>query len=231
MKRVSFSERSSAGADTAAEPKRTTTNVRRRTPTVPITDRAEEIPAAMGTIRKGRLFHGGQSPLSSAWMKRWLAYFWVLLPLGAPALAEQLTTADSVRAARVVAAFGTITSMYRTVAHNRAVGGVPNSYHLLGRAIDVVRRPGITHRAIDAALRAAGFSLIESLDEHDHSHFAFGQVTAASRITGGPQLSAPSPPPPPRLLADEHGTLWSDLGPKAHLIGEAKPHVRAQKTK
>jgi hypothetical protein len=159
-------------------------------------------------------------------MNRWLAYFWVLLPLGAPAVADPLATADSIRAARIVATFGTITSMYRTVAHNRAVGGVPNSYHLLGRAIDVVRRPGVTHRMIDAALRAAGFSLIESLDERDHSHFAFGQVSAAQPTPAGHQASGP---PAPRLLADEHGILWSDLGPKARLTRESKGQTRAAK--
>ena len=72
------------------------------------------------------------------------------------------------------ARFGRITSILRSAAHNRAVGGVANSYHLHGRAIDIARRPGVSHRQIDAALRAAGFHLLESLDEGDHSHFAFG---------------------------------------------------------
>lgn len=79
-------------------------------------------------------------------------------------------------AARVGRRFGTVTSMTRTPAHNRRVGGVPNSYHLSGRAIDVARRPGVTHAQIAAEYRRAGFSLVESLDEGDHSHFAFGPV-------------------------------------------------------
>ena len=79
------------------------------------------------------------------------------------------------------ARFGRITSILRSAAHNRAVGGVANSYHLHGRAIDIARRPGVTHRQIDAALRAAGFHLLESLDEGDHSHFAFGSG-AGSRL-------------------------------------------------
>jgi len=45
-----------------------------------------------------------------------------------------------------------------------AVGGVPNGYHL-------------TRWEIAAALRQAGFYLIESLDEGDHSHFAFGRAS------------------------------------------------------
>ena len=94
------------------------------------------------------------------------------------------------------ARFGRITSILRSAAHNRAVGGVANSYHLHGRAIDIARRPGVSHRQIDAALRAAGFHLLESLDEGDHSHFAFGggggryvpQVRAASNsAVGGTQ--------------------------------------------
>jgi len=69
--------------------------------------------------------------------------------------------------------WGRVTSTFRSVAHNRAVGGVPNSYHLRGRAIDIARRPGVTHAMIAAAFRNAGYRLVESLDEGDHSHFAF----------------------------------------------------------
>ena len=70
--------------------------------------------------------------------------------------------------------WGQVTSTYRSPEHNREVGGVPNSYHVRGRAIDIARRPGVSHWQIAAAYRAAGYSLAESLDEGDHSHFAFG---------------------------------------------------------
>ena len=70
--------------------------------------------------------------------------------------------------------WGRVTSTIRSVEHNRAVGGVRNSWHLSGRAIDIVRRAGVTHAQIAAAFRNAGYYLIESLDEGDHSHFAFG---------------------------------------------------------
>jgi Peptidase M15 len=76
-------------------------------------------------------------------------------------------------AASLAARWGRVTSTARSVEHNRAVGGVPNSYHLLGRAIDIARRPGVTHAMIAAAYRSAGYRLVESLDEGDHSHFAF----------------------------------------------------------
>ena len=77
-------------------------------------------------------------------------------------------------AAQIGAQLGRVTSMRRSVAHNRRVGGVANSYHLSGRAIDIARRPGVSHAQIAAALRSAGYHLVESLDEGDHSHFAFG---------------------------------------------------------
>jgi len=70
--------------------------------------------------------------------------------------------------------WGQVTSTYRSPQHNRDVGGVANSYHLSGRAIDIARRPGVSHGQIAAAYRNAGYSLAESLDEGDHSHFAFG---------------------------------------------------------
>lgn len=72
--------------------------------------------------------------------------------------------------------WGIVTSLKRSPAHNRAVGGVANSYHLHGRAIDIARRPGVRHADVAAAYRKAGYALIESLDEGDHSHFAFGRL-------------------------------------------------------
>ncbi|WP_205214941.1 MULTISPECIES: D-Ala-D-Ala carboxypeptidase family metallohydrolase [Sphingomonas] len=79
---------------------------------------------------------------------------------------------------------GRITSTLRSPEHNRAVGGVPNSYHLSGRAIDIVRAPGITHQALAASFRHAGFQLVEALDEGDHSHvaFAWGRAQPAGSI-------------------------------------------------
>ena len=109
-------------------------------------------------------------------------------------------------------AFGVITSGYRTPAHNRLVGGVPNSHHLYGRALDVARRPGVSHRMVEDALRRAGFHLVESLDEGDHSHFAFATLPApALPVTAvqkypTPPAAAPSKPLRP-VLADQHGTL------------------------
>src|SRR4051794_20649343 len=148
-------------------------------------------------------------------MKSLKTCLWMLIAVSAPASADPV--GSSAGAAKVAAVFGTITSTFRSVAHNRAVGGVPNSYHLLGRAIDVVRRRGITHHQIEAALRGAGYSLIESLDEGDHSHFAFGPpATVEPPKSAVPE--APTSPAPPKLLADEHGTLWLDLRAKTQPV-------------
>lgn len=109
-----------------------------------------------------------------------------LSPIGqAPATATNLAAA-----VRIGAQWGRVTSTLRSPQHNRRVGGVRNSYHLVGRAIDIARRPGVRHHQIAAALRAGGYVLVESLDEGDHSHFAFGSgyvpTMPAQQVAGGP---------------------------------------------
>jgi hypothetical protein len=69
--------------------------------------------------------------------------------------------------------FGRVTSTVRSPERNKKVGGVKNSHHLSGRAIDIARGKGVTHKQLERAYRRAGFDIIESLDEGDHSHFAF----------------------------------------------------------
>ena len=133
---------------------------------------------------------------------------------GTPSLRFRDDAAEVSAAARLLSAYGVVTSTFRTVAHNRAVGGVPNSYHLLDRAIDVARRAGVTHQQIEAALKRSGYNLIESLDEHDHSHFAFAAMPGSRPATLLPgQSNPPAAPikPLPRVAADEHGTLAIDL--------------------
>jgi hypothetical protein len=121
---------------------------------------------------------------------------------------------DAGSAARLAAVFGTVTSIHRTVERNRLVGGVPNSYHLTGRAIDIARKPGVTHDQIATALRRAGYNVVESLDEGDHSHFAFASTNAylASLPPGVPRKPPETKPKVERpVLADNHGTLLIDL--------------------
>lgn len=90
-------------------------------------------------------------------------------------------------AASIGSSWGRVTSTYRSPEHNRRVGGVRNSYHIRGRAIDIARRPGVTHAQIAAAFRNAGYRLIESLDEGDHSHFAFAFGGGGSRMASMPE--------------------------------------------
>ena len=86
------------------------------------------------------------------------------------------------------ARWGRVTSTYRSFAHNRRVGGVGNSYHLHNRAIDIARRPDVSHWQVASAYRAAGYNLLESLDEGDHSHFAFGGPGEYKRRGPRPQI-------------------------------------------
>lgn len=92
--------------------------------------------------------------------------------------------------------WGSVTSTIRTRQRNYLVGGVPNSFHLTGRAIDIARRPGVRHADIEAAYRNAGFVLLESLDEGDHSHFAFGRIRS-----GGSNALRAEPRPGMRVRA------------------------------
>lgn len=96
-------------------------------------------------------------------------------------------------AAALGARWGTVTSTHRSVERNKAVGGVRNSYHLVGRAVDIARRPGVRHAQIEAAFRRAGFHLMESLDEGDHSHFAFGSVQREVRARAPSVAKSPAP--------------------------------------
>lgn len=99
------------------------------------------------------------------------------LPAGVSIVSAPVVGAIDMAAVSALGArWGTVTSTYRSPQHNRAVGGVPNSYHLRNRAIDIARKPGVRHYQIAAAYKAAGYRLIESLDEGDHSHFAFAGV-------------------------------------------------------
>lgn len=166
-------------------------------------------------------------------MNRLPACVWVIAAIAStPAAAKSaevpsLARRDISGAAAVAASYGAITSTYRTVAHNRAVGGVANSYHLHGRAIDVARRPGVTHAQLAAALQRAGYRMIESLDEGDHSHFAFAGPSDPRQFAAAPPPPpVPEPPKYPPVLADEHGTLKIDLASAQQAPKRANPTLR-----
>lgn len=100
-----------------------------------------------------------------------------------PADAEPSSPSASLSSAVAVASkLGRVTSTIRSAARNRAVRGAANSYHLRGQALDVVPGAGVRHTDIEVALRRAGFRLVESLDEGDHSHFAFDAAPARPTI-------------------------------------------------
>jgi hypothetical protein len=94
---------------------------------------------------------------------------------------SQSASRNLLSAAAIAAKLGRVTSTYRSPERNRSVGGVRNSFHLSGRAIDVVPRPGVYHRQIEDALLSAGYYLRESIAEGDHSHFAFDFATRMGR--------------------------------------------------
>jgi hypothetical protein len=108
-------------------------------------------------------------------------------PAGTWALEPNGRSVNMGDAKQIGSHWGQVTSTYRSPAHNRRVGGVANSFHLSNRAIDIARRPGVSHWQIAAAYRNAGYALAESLDEGDHSHFAFG---APKRRGTQPQMVA-----------------------------------------
>lgn len=97
--------------------------------------------------------------------------------------------------------FGTVTSTVRSPAKNKAVGGVANSFHLSGQAIDVARGKGVSHKQLERAYKRAGFRLVESIDEGDHSHFAFDFKNSENTAPDGFPANESVAPMDPRELA------------------------------
>lgn len=62
-----------------------------------------------------------------------------------------------------------MTSTLRSPDHNRAVGGVPNSYHLKGMARDSVPPAGMNMADYYAELKRRN-PLLQVLNEGDHVH-------------------------------------------------------------
>lgn len=61
-----------------------------------------------------------------------------------------------------------VTAGYRTPAHNKAIGGATNSFHLKGQAADIACKDAGKRRAIVAAAIQAGIPGIEVCDAHVH---------------------------------------------------------------
>lgn len=77
-----------------------------------------------------------------------------------------------------------ISSGQRTPAHNAAVGGVPNSMHIPGQAVDFVLPKGMSFDQVKQQFAAAGVPTTELLNEGDHVHWGWGQKSSAP--TSGP---------------------------------------------
>lgn len=96
-------------------------------------------------------------------------------PQGSGAALSEDQAAAAVRSAFPGA---TVTSQQRTPQHNAEVGGVPDSQHLSGNAIDFVLPKGTTFEQVKQAMVSHGLPTSELIDEGTHVHWAWGQKGA-----------------------------------------------------
>ena len=88
-----------------------------------------------------------------------------------------------------------VTSTIRTPDRNQRVGGVPNSRHLSGNAIDLTPEPGETTAQLAARLKRRG---LEAIDEGDHVHVEWGD----GQTEGGAKVVARGATKPQDPLKD-----------------------------
>lgn len=91
-----------------------------------------------------------------------------------------------------------ITSGQRTPDHNAAVGGVPDSMHLNGQAVDFVMPKGMSFDQVQQMVAQSGLQPTELLNEGSHVHLAWGPkngVQIASNSPTLPQGAVPQAPP------------------------------------
>lgn len=81
-----------------------------------------------------------------------------------------------------------VTSGYRSPADNARVGGVVNSRHMSGQAVDLVPRPGETMAQL--YMRVAQAPGVKAINEGDHVHVQQGGGAPARPVVPG---SAPKP--------------------------------------
>ena len=77
----------------------------------------------------------------------------------------------------------TVTSEARSTEHNAAVGGVPDSLHLSGQAIDFVLPKGMTFAQVQQKLEDEGIKPTELLNEGNHVHLGWGQKSSAPGLS------------------------------------------------
>lgn len=113
---------------------------------------------------------------------------------------------DKASAVALGNSLGTVTSTVRTEKRQRELiadwerGGrkgvrpADNSHHLErngGRGIDIARRPGVTHAQVVKSYRDKGYTILEQLDEGDHSHLALAGGPGTQGKGRGGQPKAP----------------------------------------
>ena len=108
----------------------------------------------------------------------------------APA-APQPQTADWLGGVSQAAPDAAVTSGYRSPADNARVGGVPNSRHMSGQAVDLVPRPGETMAQL--YMRVNKVPDVRAINEGDHVHVQQGGAPASRPVVPG---SAPKPQAP-----------------------------------
>ena len=88
-----------------------------------------------------------------------------------------MTRAEFAEAAATFCAItgGSVTSWTRTVTHNTAVGGVKNSAHLYGLAVDIVYD---TPQALPLTMERARRLGLKLIREGDHDHLQPGNWSA-----------------------------------------------------
>lgn len=140
---------------------------------------------------------------------------------------------------QLAAGGATITSGRRDAQHNKDVGGVRNSNHIPGNAIDVVPPKGMTTAQLhDLLLATPGVHFSELIDEKNHVHiamkdpFSFPQLQGMNPALAGaipipskprtielpdrPQMAdAPARPTQEEIPAEEYMAKLREFAPKA----------------
>ena len=80
---------------------------------------------------------------------------------------------EAAEALRGIVPNATITSQQRSPLHNQEVGGVPDSMHTTGQAMDFTLPKGITSDQVRQQLESQGYPVTEYLNEGNHVHWGW----------------------------------------------------------
>lgn len=149
------------------------------------------------------------------------------LAAGAQPGIKPLQEADAQAAVKLLFPDATITSGARTPEHNAAVGGVPNSMHLAGQALDFTLPNGMTSNDVRAALQSKGLPVTEFLDEGTHIHWGWGAKDGAEapNVAGGYAQRLKTYQMFQQAVQDRQKALTAD---PAGYVMQASPQVQTQ---